>query len=171
MKQSKYSKRRPANGMGYRVDPKKKKHTSQNTVQWVQDSAINEGGSLSHPTKLLTPTYLNEYELVVFIDDIRSVSQVHLPKHKQLLCFTGFTELYRWIENMVLSPEWVPLENAFFSFDHYLDEVDRGRWNGTHCLEAAYEYSEKIAKRVDIQGHSSDHVKNEDKLNFWYPER
>ncbi len=148
-KQSKYSKRRPQGGIAYTEASAKLAEFDKKSKRHI--------------------TYLEEYDLGIFIDDVRSMDKVELPKAKEWLVFKGYRELRDWISTLEERDSNAPLhQTAFISFDHYLDEVDRGRYNGNDCLNMCKLYKTDIARRVDIQGHSSDGVMNSTKLINWY---
>lgn len=150
MKQSKYSKRRPKNGIPYI------KSVSTNVVKNIV-SAANK----------IKVKYLDQYDLGIFIDDIREMTDVSLPEAKEWKTFKGFLEYGEWIESLGYLGIDIP-KTVFISFDHYLEVVDRGRYNGQDCVNITKLNREYIGEHIDIKGHSSDENKNAQKLDYWY---
>lgn len=160
MKQSKYSKLRPAGKQPYRP------HTSSTPeieMRNINNCTVAKSGN----KRAIVPNYLNEYDLGIFIDDIRTMGKVDLPKAKEWLTFKGYRELSDWVERYEENLG-TTYETVFISFDHYLEEVDNGRFTGDDCMGMLGAYREMIGKRVDIQGHSSDAVMNDRKVEKWY---
>lgn len=159
MKQSKYSKRRPKDKVAhYHAYPVKKERLYSSDYRRKETTE-------SESKKDIHIDYLHEYDLGIFIDDIRYMDDVALPTAKEWKVFTGYSELKQYLEELEDKDD--PVGTAFISFDHYLD-TERGRWDGMSCLFLCHEYRDSIASRIDIQGHSSDHTMNERKLEVWY---
>jgi hypothetical protein len=162
MAQSKYSKKRPSNGPAVSQHELDKKGRGANRAHSV--------GKVKTAPKV-ERDLLPEYDLGIFIDDMRQMSDVSLPKAKNWIVVRSYGELRELIESFShRSSKKEPFESAFISFDHYLDETDGRRFNGQTCCDYCWMFRDQIADRIDIQGHSSDSVKNDEKLEFWYRE-
>ncbi len=162
MAQSKYSKLRPKNGLAIsKHDLEKKGHNANRAYTMERDRL----------KKCVERTLLPEYELGIFIDDMRQMSDVRLPKAKNWIVVRSYGELRELVESFShRSSNKEPFKTAFISFDHYLDETDGRRFSGQTCCDYCWMFRDQIADRIDIQGHSSDSVKNDEKMEFWYRE-
>lgn len=153
MKQSKYSKRRPAVGKPY-----------------FKDDVITSKTKLPvdncNPNIANKETMLPWYDAVIFLDDVRNISYVKLPESKKTLIARSYEEFNSVIDE-VLKDELI--NKIFVSFDHYLDAVTRSRFTGMDCMLSLIEKAEpyKGTKRIDISGHSSDDSMNLTKANVW----
>ncbi len=143
MKQSKYSKRRPLDSAAYR-------HTASSPAPVEPKKRPIE--------------YLGRYEVGVFIDDKRELKDVNLPNADRWVVLRS----YREVSDYFIRSGQPKAESMFISFDHYLDETDGNRFNGTDCMNICKLVRNNIAHRVDIQGHSADSSMNTLKVNDWY---
>lgn len=140
-KQSRFSKRRPKGGV---VAPEK--------------------------NKAVKPVFAEEYNLGIFIDDMRQLSDVVLPKAENWLIVRDFYEFRKLLDEMENQADQGHFKEGFklfVSFDHYLSEDPRER-TGFHCLDMfAMVAMDKFTCQIDIQGHSSDPEKNQHKEEYW----
>ncbi len=162
-KQSKYSPRRPANQKPQYPDKKKVQKPSNpfQTSSWP-----SEGLRGVKKAPAVIPKELDNYELGIFLDDKREMSQVSLPKADKWLVVRNHREFSDLMVEVFGTGENVPT-TIFVSFDHYLHDDPRFP-TGKDCLFELMEYRDDEKYRIDIQGHSSDGVMNDDKVDFWY---
>lgn len=149
MKQSKYSKRRPANSAAFYQRDLRGSLIPRFTVKPKKD-----------PIR-----YLSGYEVGVFVDDERTLQACPctLPACDEWIILRSYSEVADFLESSTREKK----ESMFISFDHYLSKRP-GAPSGNDCLEAFYHHRDDLATIVDIQGHSSDGSKNSEKLQRWY---
>jgi hypothetical protein len=110
------------------------------------------------------PAVLPGYALGIFIDDVRELTDVSLPKAEKWIVIRSYRELSNYLKNIATQEH-----TAFISFDHYLDKSpDGNRFNGNDCCDLCYLFRSQIACHVDIQGHSADPSCNDYKMKRWY---
>lgn len=152
MKPSKYSKRRPSSGL---------------VIMEKDVGKPIKSGAIVTPRKHVTPAHLlNNYDVVIFLDDVRNPMEINLPKGKHTLIPRNFLEFRRVIKYVLNDNE---ITSLFVSFDHYLDHIPNHYHTGTQCLlELIFQAKQlKTSKRIDISGHSSDHSMNAGKARIY----
>jgi len=147
MRQSKYSKRRPTGGISY----------SQHDIK---DRRIGINTELRKPAR-----YLDAYDVGYFIDDEREMSDVELPVAKKWVVLRSYGQC---VTEILRNEHLEKAGTVFISFDHYLEKTDGNRFTGQDCMNVFRMHKSMVGDRIDIQGHSSDSVKNEEKMNIWY---
>lgn len=148
MKQSKYSKRRPASGAAY---------LEKDTNKAIKSGAIvtprpqHKQDANAH--------ILPNYDVVVFLDDVRNPGEVNLPKSTTRTVARNLFEFMQAINQVLCNKD---IKTIFVSFDHYLDAKPNHHHTGMTCLIELLSRAQHYigVKRIDISGHSSDHSMN-----------
>ena len=150
MKQSKFSKRRPKGKPAYYPHQQKQMTEEERKIKKVENSLL-----------------LDEYDLGIFVDDERGLethlelNEHWLPKCHEWIVLRNYKDVIHYLHD----PKWK--ETVFISFDHYLSAIP-SRKNGHDCAIAFKAMEDQVGRRVDVRGHSSDCLKNDEKMYMWY---
>lgn len=146
MKQSKYSKRRPAHAPAF---------LPAKVPAAIETMKVKQLPARTNFDKI------TEYDLGIFVDDDREMADVHLPKAKRWVTLRSFGAISDWLHD---GDPFEGVNTVCISFDHYMD-----RLTGNDCM---FLFSEELPEclRVDIGGHSRDASMNTYKRDFWKQE-